>query len=95
MAETIGKADTARVIGGLRRMGRALKAGWLAFARIVHRVNTAVILTLVYFVVVAPINLVSRLVRADLLNRCIGDEPSFWVDAEAPSSNLEECRRQF
>lgn len=95
MAGTIGKSDAAREIGWLRRAGRALKAGWLRFAGIVHRVNTTVILALIYFVVIAPINLISRLVRADLLKRRIGDEPSFWVDPEAPTSSLEECRRQF
>jgi hypothetical protein len=95
MTERIVKSEATGEISWLRRAGRALKAGWLRFAGILHRVNTTVILTLIYFVVIAPINLLTRLVRADLLKRRIGDEPSFWMDPEAPTSSLDDCRRQF
>jgi hypothetical protein len=95
MTGRIRRNEAAGEIGWLRRAGRALKAGWLRFAGILHRVNTTVILTLIYFVVIAPINLFTRLLGADLLNRRIGDEPSFWMDPESPSSSLDDCRRQF
>jgi hypothetical protein len=81
--------------GWVRRAGRAVKAGWLKFAGVLHRVNTVVILTFIYFVVIAPVNLLSRLLRADLLGRRIGDDPSFWVDPESPTTDLSDCRRQF
>jgi hypothetical protein len=79
----------------LARLGRAIKAGWLKFAALLAKVNGAILLTIIYFLIIAPINLVTRVMRTDLLGKRIGDEPSFWEDPEGPSRSIEESRRQF
>ena len=78
-----------------RRLGRAIKAGWLRFAAVLAKVNGAIVLTLIYVLIIAPINIISRVVRADLMGKRIGDEESFWVDPEAQTLTLRESRRQF
>ena len=77
------------------RARRALKAGWLKFAAVLAKVNGAIVLTLIYVLIIAPINILSRIVRADLMGKRIGDEQSFWSDPEGPTRSLSESRRQF
>ncbi|MDP3940231.1 MAG: hypothetical protein Q8R92_19120 [Deltaproteobacteria bacterium] len=81
--------------GVLARAGRAIKAGWLKFAALLAKVNGAILLTVIYFLVIAPINLLSRVVRADLMEKRIGEDPSFWKEPEGPSRSLEDSRKQF
>jgi hypothetical protein len=81
--------------GRFGRMGAALKTGWLKFAWVLARINTAILLTVIYFLIVAPTNLMLRITRADPLARRIGDEPSFWQAPEHPCDDLEACRKQF
>jgi len=81
--------------GALARFGRAIKAGWLAFAALLAKINGAILLTLIYVLIIAPINLFGRLVRADLMEKRIGEEPSFWKDPEGPTLNLTDSRKQF
>ena len=68
---------------------------WLKFVAILARVNTAILLTLIYFVIIAPVNLIARISRTDLIGRRIGPEKSFWQEPESKCDNLENCRRQF
>lgn len=89
------KSDEARERGVFGRAGRAVKAGWLKFAAVLAKVNGAIVLTLIYFLIIAPINIMTRIVRADLMGKRIGDEESFWSDPEGPTRNLSESRRQF
>lgn len=90
-----GKEESVQEGGGWRRLGRSIKAGWLKFVAVLAKVNTTIILSLIYFLVIAPINILSRLVRADLLGRRIKDDPSFWVDPEGATNDLEEGKHQF
>jgi len=80
---------------GFRKVWAVIKAGWLKFAWVLARVNSAILLTLIYFLIVAPTNLVLRVTRTDLLARRIGDDPSFWQAPEHPCDDLEACRKQF
>ena len=93
--EKSGAGQEGRASGWSGRAGRAIKAGWLRFAAVLAKVNGAIILTLIYVFIIAPINLVSRIVRADLMGKRIGDDESFWVDPEGLTLNLDESRRQF
>jgi hypothetical protein len=77
------------------RVLKAIKAVWLRFAAILAKVNTAILLTLIYFLVIMPASLIVRIGRVDLMGRRIGEEPSFWRDPEWPSMDIEDCRRQF
>lgn len=62
----------------LKTLGRALWAGWKRFAHALGVVNRTVLLTLFYFIIIDLINLVLRAMRKDLLDRRLGDEPTYW-----------------
>ena len=87
------KAEPAA--SGFGKIRAAIKAGWLRFAGILARVNSTILLTVIYFLIVAPTNLVLRVTRADPLSRRIGDDPSFWRAPEYRCDDLESCRKQF
>jgi len=88
-------AKKASAEGGFRRVWGTIKAGWLRFAWVLARVNSAILLTVIYFLIVAPTNIMMRVTRADPLARRIGDDPSFWQAPEHPCDDLEACRKQF
>jgi hypothetical protein len=77
------------------RVLKGIKAAWLRFAAILAKVNTAILLTVIYFLVIMPASLIVRIGRIDLMGRRIGEEPSFWCDPESPSMTIEDCRHQF
>lgn len=75
---------------------RRLKRWWMAFARALGWVNTRVILTIVYLVVIGIPAIVLRVIRRDLLDRkCDAARPSYWVKKDALAHTVEEIRRQF
>ena len=53
--------------------------GWLAFARVLGRVNTAIFLSLAFFLVLAPLGLVLRLFGRDELRRRGPAPESMWM----------------
>lgn len=64
-------------------------AWWLIFAVLVGRINTFILLTVLYFLVLTPIGLILRLLGKTPLTRSGGD--SQWVK-RVGEENLE---RQF
>ncbi len=69
--------------------------GWMAFATVLGHINTRIILTVVYYLVMTPIGLVMRLFR-DPLNRSLRDRtPTQWVKCESRPVDLERYERQF
>ncbi len=62
------------------RMLRPFYAAWMRFASILAWVNTRVLLSVFFLLVLTPIGLVMRLMRKDLLDKKI-DHPakSYWV----------------
>ena len=80
---------------GFGRIRAGIKAGWLRFAGILAKVNSAILLTVIYFLIIAPTHLVLRITRADPLSRRMGDDPSFWRAPEYRCDDLESCRKQF
>ncbi len=67
---------------------------WKAFARKVGDFQTRIVLTLFYFVVVAPFGLALRTFSDPLGMKCQA-VASFWVPREPREVNLEEAGRQF
>ncbi len=97
-----GCMATAKKMKGEKRAGHpvmrgllAIKSGWLRFAAILAKVNTAILLTVIYFVAIMPANLIVRIGRIDLMGRRIGKERSFWQDPELQTMKIEDCRHQF
>jgi hypothetical protein len=73
-----------------------LESGWMRIAQRLGEVQTVVILTLVYTMLIAPMALLLRLLgRADLLElrRARGD--GFALPKQRIPTDPERCKRQF
>jgi hypothetical protein len=74
---------------------RGLWAGWKAFAHILGRIQTTILLSLVYCLALGPISLLGRLLRWDLLALRQSGHASYWVQLPQITSNMEQARKQF
>jgi hypothetical protein len=69
--------------------------GWKKFAHGLGIINTRILLTITYFIIIAVASVGARLFGADLLDRRMKPKESYWHDREPLSADLESCRRQF
>jgi hypothetical protein len=77
------------------RVLRPVEHGWMAFAAVLGAINTRIILTLVYVVIVTPIGWLRRL-GGDPLNRRLGsDAASHWIKRAHETADVERYRKQF
>jgi hypothetical protein len=77
-----------RVLGPVER-------AWMRFAEVLGRINTRIILTLLYCVVITPVGLVRRWL-ADPLDRKMRDgRPSVWVTRTRAPVDPARYRQQF
>lgn len=74
---------------------RRLYLRWMAFARVLGKINTVVLLTIVYVVILGPVSLVFRVLRRDLLDRNHEERASYWYDREHEEHSIERRSRQF
>jgi hypothetical protein len=58
--------------------------GWMAFARVLGAVNTFVLMSLLFFLVITPLAVVLRLLGRDPLHRKVGQKDSYWVKRKKP-----------
>ena len=69
---------------------------WMGLAFCLGRVNTRIILMLVYYLVVTPIGLILRLFRKDLLNlKPEKGAQTYWLKRELKNSAKESYERIF
>jgi len=66
----------------LMRFLKQLYKIWMKFAHLIGRVNTAILLTLFYFLFLGVAKLVTVLLRKDLLDERLGDRASYWRKRE-------------
>jgi hypothetical protein len=71
------------------RYGATLFKKWLTLAAMLGRLNTLILLTVFYFVVITPLALILRLFRRSIL--CGPDTPSLWLER----SGEGDMERQF
>jgi len=72
-----------------------VERGWMAFAAVLGAINTRILLTLVYVVVVTPIGWLRRW-SEDRLDRSLGTgATSHWVPREKQPLDPESYRKQF
>ncbi|MCC6765490.1 MAG: sxtJ [Deltaproteobacteria bacterium] len=72
-----------------------VQRGWMAFAAVLGHVNTRMILTVLFYVVITPVGLVMRLFR-DPLDRALDDgRASHWVKREREPVEPTRYERQF
>ena len=82
----------------LRRFGRGsrLYAGWTRFFQGIGHVWTTVLLSVVYFLSVAVVSSVMRVLGKDPLDRALRAEPTFWRSHEPnPLGPRAAARHQF
>ena len=71
-------------------------SGIKSFSRKVAYVQSIIILTLFYFLMIGPFSVVIRILGKDLLNKKWKDKKkSYWIKKEKLEVNLENTRRQF
>lgn len=72
-----------------------VQRAWMAFATVLGHVNTRIILTLLYYLVVTPVGFVMRLFR-DPLDRTLADgRTSQWIARERTPVDPARYERQF
>ena len=74
---------------------RAFHTAWMRFAVVLGHVNSRVLLTLVYYLVVTPYGVVTRLVGRDPLRRRGAEAGSYWVERKATRQTREQFERLF
>lgn len=93
-----GALGTALMLAGLLvpPAARAFHTTWMRFAVLLGHVNSRVLLTLVYYLVVTPYGVVTRLVGRDpLRRRGHASGASHWVERKATRQTREQFERLF
>jgi hypothetical protein len=73
-----------------------IKKSWLSFARLLGKVNTMILLSLVYMVFIGIMALIVRLFRKDLLQKRMNlVQRSYWQNKKANDQTLDRCKYQF
>jgi hypothetical protein len=93
----LGSLGAALVVAGLfvPAAARAFHVAWMRFAIALGHVNSRVLLTLVYYLIVTPYGVVSRLARRDPLRRRAPGGESHWVERKTTRQAREGFERLF
>ncbi len=74
---------------------RAFHTSWMRLAVLLGHVNSRVLLTLMYYLVVTPYGVVTRLVGRDPLRRRGAKGESYWVERKVTRQAREQFERLF
>jgi hypothetical protein len=74
---------------------RLLWDGWTAYAKRAGGYQSQVLLTLVYYLVLGPSALASRLSGNRLLDLDSRPRTSYWIERKSEASTLSALERQF
>lgn len=77
------------------RIYKSLYHTWMKFAHILGWVNTRIILTIIYFVIITPLSLIFKLVGKDPMNRYFDNVGSYWIKRESREFRQDRYRRLF
>ena len=72
---------------------RPVYRGWMRVGEVLAWINTRIILTLIFFLVVTPIGLLMRLFGRSPIARARSD--SYWTDVEPHSYGNRHVEKQF
>lgn len=79
----------------MKRLLQLIWTGWKKFAHVLGIVNTHILLSVSYFVIIALVSVFSRIFGADFLDKRMRKKSSYWHEREPLDTSLEACRRQF
>jgi hypothetical protein len=69
---------------------------WLKFGALLHVITSPIILGVMFYLVIAPIGLLMRLLNKDLLRLKLDpDASSYWIRREPPGPDKNSLHRQF
>ena len=68
---------------------------WMGLAHILGYINSHILLTLVFYLLFVPYNLVARLVGRDPLTRRQAKRESYWVPRKSTRQSKEQFERLF
>lgn len=72
-----------------------VQRGWMAFAMVLGHINTRIILTVLYYLVMTPVGVIMRLFR-DPLDRSLKDtRDTQWIRREQQPVDVARYERQF
>lgn len=75
---------------------RTIKRMWLLFAQMLGKINTILLLSLVYIVIIGIMSLIVKLFRKDLLRKKMDyDQASYWQTRETSEQTLDRHKYQF
>ncbi len=74
---------------------RTLKDWWMSFAHALAWVNTRLILTIFYFIIIGLPAIVLKIIRKDLLHRKYTTDSSYWIKKDPIQHTLEQAKHQF
>jgi hypothetical protein len=80
---------------GKKTLWRRLYGYWMGFAKVLGKINTIVLLTLVYVVIIGPVALVLKVFGRDLLDRRPEPRSSYWYEKTQEDVTLERSKQQF
>lgn len=83
------------MLSAIKSFFRLLYRGWMKFAHVLGIVNTRILLTLSYFLIIAFAAVGARVARADLIDRRMTPQPSFYHPREPMQPSLESAKRLF
>lgn len=72
-----------------------LYRGWMAFAHVLGKINTAILLTLFYFLFMGMAKLLTLLLGKDLLDSQWRDRSSYWKDRKDFRADREALLKPF
>ncbi len=82
-------------MGTVVNIFRTLKRWWMKFAKALGWVNTRLILSVLYFIVMGIGAIVIKVLRIDLLHKRSRNEASYWRPKEKVTHSLEQAKHQF
>lgn len=66
---------------------------WMAFAHFLGKINSTIILSIIYIVVIGLVSIIRRLII--LFSRKQNNKSTYWVDSDDVEENLISASYQF
>ena len=101
-----GRSTTASVAGGLGTSllgigllsawaSRKFYVGWMAFAGVLGYINSRILLSLMFYLMIAPYGYAMRLFGRDILTRRGPQQGSYWIPRKKTRQPREQFERLF
>ena len=74
---------------------KVIYSAWMKFAKVLGKIQSTILLFLIYFIGVGTVSLTSFIFRKDFLDKRRTDKESFWRDRTAETPDLANCKKQF